>query len=166
VITVLSLACALFAQTETGTITEEQPPDLRNQGGSWIVGGTLGVAVGGSGTAFLVGASVGYAVVTGIVPGVRGVLLAGRGIGGEIAGTLTLSLPFDWSILPFVVGEGGHRWDRDARGWIYGGGGGVYIGSPSQSFGLQLGWIFRRYAIEDGPTVNASGPIVGISVAL
>ena len=166
VIAVVLLASALLAQAETATIAEEPPNEYRNPSGAWIVGGTIGAAVGGSGTVFVFGVSVGYAVFTGVVPGVRGVLIAGRGIGGELAATLTLTPPFAWPVLPFVVGEGGYRWDRDVRGFIYGGGGGLYIGAPTNRFGLQLGWIFRRYAIEDGPTVNAGGPIVGVAVAL
>jgi hypothetical protein len=159
------LTIALLAQTETGTIAGEPAPEYRNPSGAWIVGGTIGVAVGGAGTAFVFGASVGYAVFTGVVPGVRGVVIAGRGIGGELAATLTLTPPFSSPILPFALAEGGHRWDPDFRGWIFGGGGGIYVGSPASRFGLQLGWIFRRYAIEDGPDVDASGPIIGVSAS-
>jgi hypothetical protein len=159
------LTIALLAQTETATVGDEPIPERRNPAGAWIVGGTIGVAVGDGGTAFVFGASVGYAVFTGVVPGLRGVVVAGRGIGGELAGTLTLTPPFSWPILPFAIAEGGHRWDPDGRGWIYGGGGGIYIGSPASRFGLQLGWIFRRYAIEDRPDVDASGPIIGVSAS-
>jgi hypothetical protein len=165
VIAVLILS-ACIAQTETATAAAEPPPAYRNPSGSWIVGGALGVATGGAGTVFGFGVSVGYAVITGVVPGVRGVLIAGRGIGGELAATLTLTPPLDWPIVPFAAGEGGHRWDRDGRGWIYGGGGGVYLGAPSRSFGLQLGWMFRRYAVEGGATVDASGPLLGVAAAL
>jgi len=131
-----------------------------------IVGGTIGAAVGGSGTVFVAGVSVGYAVVTGVVPGVRGVVIAGEGIGGEVALMVTLTPPLSWPLVPFVIGEGGYRWDRDFRGWIYGGGGGFYIGGPSRRFGLQVGWIFRRYAIEGFRTVDSSGPIIGVAAAL
>jgi hypothetical protein len=160
VIAVLTLA--LLAQTETATSTDE----YRNPAGSWIVGGTIGAAIGGSGTVFVAGVSVGYAVITGVVPAVRGVVIAGEGVGGELAATVTLTPPLSWPVVPFAIGEGGYRWDRDFRGWIYGGGGGFTIGAPSMRFGLQLGWIFRRYAIAGGDTVDASGPIVGLSVAI
>ena len=165
VIAVVLLSSALLAQVDTGTIAEEPPPEYRNPTGSWIAGGTVGVSVGDGGTVFVLGLSVGYAVITGVVPGVRGVLLVGRGIGGELAGTLTLTPPLAWPVLPFAVGEGGYRWDRDAHGFIYGGGGGLYISGPTNRFGLQVGWIFRRYAIRNGPTVDASGPIVGVSAS-
>jgi hypothetical protein len=145
---------ALVAQTETATTSS-----------SWIIGGTIGVAVGGGGTAFGFGASVGYAIFNAVIPAVRGVLVIGSGLGGELAGTLTLTLPFSWPVLPFVLGEGGYRWSRFARGGIFGGGGGLFLGNPRRTFGIQVGWIFRRWTIEDAPDVDASGPIFGISAA-
>lgn len=145
---------------------EERAPEIyRNPTGSIVFGGIVGAAVGNRGTAFVLGASFGYAVVTGVVPGIRGVAVAGDGFGGELAATLLLTPPLDWPVLPFVVGEGGHRWDRDFSGFIYGGGGGLFIGSPRSRVGLQVGWIVRRFAIHDGPTVDASGPLIGVSAS-
>ncbi len=151
---------ALLASTAT---IAEVPPALCNPAGSLVLGGGLAVRVGKAGAAFGFGVSLGYAVVTGVVPGVRGVLIAGEGVGAELAATLTLTPPFDWPVLPFAVAEGGHRWDPGGRGWIYGGGGGVSFGSAR--LGVQTGWILRRYEIEDGPTLSESGPLFAVSAS-
>jgi len=139
-------------------------PEYRNPAGSVILGGSIGVATGDLETAFNLGVSIGYAVVTGIVPSLRGVLIAGDGVGGELAATLTLSPPIDWPVVPFAVAEGGHRWERYERGWIFGGGGGVLIGWPTRRMSLQLGWIVRRYGIAEG-AVTVMGPLFGVVVS-
>jgi hypothetical protein len=145
----------------------EPPParsPFRNPRGAVVTNGILGVATGSGGTSLVVGAGVGYSVVTGVVPGVRGLLVVGQGVGGELALTATLTPPVEWDVTPFVVVEGGRRWLDGATGWLYGAGGGVYIGSPLSRFGFQLGWVWRRFAVSGGPTYDVSTPIGGVSV--
>lgn len=166
------VAALAIAQVPTSSAAEDPlfeqgpaPAVYRNPTGSMVLGGVVGAAVGERGSAFVLGASFGYAVLTGVVPGVRGVAVAGDGFGGEIAATLLLTPPLAWPVLPFLVGEGGHRWDPGSSGYIYGGGGGLFVGSPRSRIGFQLGWIVRRYAIHDGPTIDASGPLIGITAS-
>ncbi len=137
--------------------------DLRNEQGQLIVSAYLGAVVGQK-SGIAVGAGVGYAVFGGVVPGVRGVVIASDGIGGEVAATLTLSAPFDFYLIPFLIGEVGGRFDPIGQGLLYGGGGGVYIGNPNSTFGLQLGWMFRRIDYGDIGSADASGPIISLSL--
>lgn len=144
---------------------EDAPPAYRNPTGSISLSGTAGVASSREGTSVIIGVGVGYAVFTGVVPGVRGLIISGPpGVGGELAATLTLTPPLSARFTPFVVGEAGRRWEPGLRGWLYGAGGGLYIGRPEASFGLQLGWIFRWIRLDDGRTVRGDGPIVGLSI--
>ena len=140
----------------------------RNPEGSLLLSVVLGAGVGSAGTRFVGGAGVGYAVLTGVVPGVRGLVLAGGGggVGGELAGTLTLSPPMASYITPFVLGEAGRRWQSGPNGWIYGAGAGVFIGEPWATLQLQVGWIWRWLDIDGGPTLTASAPLVGINLRL
>lgn len=143
----------------------EPLPVHRNPQGALNVSTVFGASVGGSGTQFVLGLGAGYAVFTGVMPGVRGLILVGDGLGGEIATNLTLTPPIESSITPFVVGELGRRFEPFGAGWLYGAGGGIYLGEPAASFAVQLGWMFRRIAFADPVgNVDASGPIVSLSI--
>lgn len=151
-------------EDDDGRDPEAEEEAYRNPKGTWSVGGTLGLASGPDRTSFVVGANVGYAVLTGVLPGVRGLLVIGDGVGGELAATLTYTPPFTWAVTPFALVEGGRRWLSGLSGWLYGAGVGVYLGDPAAWFNVQLGYIWRQWAVDDGPTVDVSAPIVGLSV--
>jgi hypothetical protein len=139
-------------------------PSLWNPTGSIVLGGGVGGTAGRSGTHFVLGASFGYAVISGVVPGARGAIIAGDGFGAELAATLMVTPPLPWAVVPFAAGEAGFRWNRDDRGPFYGGGGGLLIGAPEVRVGIQLGWTFRRYHRQDGAVVS-HGPIVGLATS-
>lgn len=141
----------------------EEPQKYRNPQGSLVVGGAVGIAVGDGKTAVAIGLSVGYAVFTGVLPTLRGVLIIDQKVGGELAATLTLTPPLSFVLVPFAHGEVGRRWDGFGEAWLYGGGGGVMLGDPASKLGVQLGWVFRRYAYEK-VSVDGSGPLIAISI--
>lgn len=169
------------AQTEPGsldqTADEDEAPggpmlsesdsqddeQYRNPQGRWALGGTLGLSSGTGGTLFIAGANLGYAVYTGILPGVRGLSILGDDVGGELATTLTLTPPVKWAFTPFVIAEGGRRWFAGQTGWLYGVGGGVYLGSTRQTFNFQLGYIFRFWARDGASTIGVGIPILGVT---
>jgi hypothetical protein len=142
----------------------EADPPYRNPQGSVQVTGAGSISVGSESTSIAIGVGVGYAVVTGVVPGVRVVVISNDGLGAELAGTLTLTPPLSLYLVPFVVGEAGRRFLPGGGAWLYGGGGGVYIGEPESRVGLQLGWIFRRLVFEN-ESFDSSGPIITISIS-
>jgi hypothetical protein len=141
----------------------EPLPTVRNPQGALLVNGVGGLVTGGGGTAGVIGVGVGYAVVTGIVPGIRGLLIFGDIFGGEVSGTLTLTPPFEGAVTPYAIGEVGHRWEAEARGVIYGAGGGLYLGDPRAMFSLQLGAIYRIWDTQLG-RVKGLSPVIGVSV--
>lgn len=141
----------------------EEPQKYRNPQGSLVVGGAVGIAVGDGKTAVAIGLSVGYAVFTGVLPALRGVLIIDQKVGGELAATLTLTPPLSFVLVPFAHGEVGRRWDGFGEAWLYGGGGGVMLGDPASKLGVELGWVFRRYAYEK-VSVDGSGPLIAISI--
>lgn len=141
----------------------EEPAKYRNPRGSLVVGGAVGIAVGDGKTAVAIGLSVGYAVFTGVLPALRGVLIIDQKVGGEVAATLTLTPPLSLVLVPFAHGEVGRRWDGFGEAWLYGGGGGVMLGDPASKLGVELGWVFRRYAYEK-VNVDGSGPLIAISL--
>jgi hypothetical protein len=145
---------------------EGPPPQYRNPQGSVVAGATIFAGFGGGRDAVVgVGASVGYAVFTGVLPSVRGLVLVGGEVGAELALNLTLTPPISYFLVPFLVGEGGRRFHPQEFGWIYGVGGGLYIGEPESRLGLQVGWMWRR--IDNGETsLDGSGPIVALSIRL
>lgn len=137
----------------------------RNPQGAIVLNLVLGLSTGQS-TRFVAGGQVGYAVLTGVVPGVRGLVIGGSdniSTGGEVAATLTLTPPLVLSVVPFVVGEVGRRIQGDFSGWLYGGGGGLFFGKPTNRVSFQLGWIFRRLVVQ-GRNFDVSAPIIGVSV--
>lgn len=144
----------------------EPPSPYRNPAGSVQISGAVSVAVGNEQTVFGLGIGVGYAVITGVVPGFRALLLVGGDeVAGELATTLTLTPPLATYLVPFVLGEVGRRFDGLGGAWLFGAGGGVYLGEPQAGFGLQLGWIFRKYVYESG-SISGNGPIIAVSISL
>lgn len=143
-------------------IVEEERPIYRNPQGSVPISGNLSLSTGPLGTRFAVGLGIGYAVLTGVVPGVRGLLITGDGVGGEAAATLTLTPPLSINWTPFLLGEVGRRFEPGGSGWLYGAGAGVFIGDPGGSASIQVGWMLRRYDF-NGTVYAANGPIIGIN---
>jgi len=124
----------------------------------------LGIGVGSTQTTVAVGAGVGYAVITGVLPGVRGTVIINEDrVAGELATTLTLTPPITFFVTPFAYGELGRRFDISGA-WMVAGGPGVYVGDPRDTFVLQVGWIFRRYFFENDLELDGSGPLVSIAV--
>lgn len=112
------------------------------------------------------GLSIGVPPISGVLPGVRGVVIASETVSGEVAATLTLAPPISWSVVPFALFEIGRRiLPDDEDGWLYGAGGGLFIGEPRAAVSLQVGWMYRRLSFSE-LTLDASGPIVGISMRL
>ena len=151
---------------------KEKLPKYRNPQGHVQFGATLGIggAFGGQ-RAFGGGVGIGYAVLTGVLPGVRGLLIAGGDIGGELAATLTLTPPFESYLTPFAFGEIGGRFEPTGNGFLYGGGGGLYVGNARSVFSLQVGWVFRQISFPATDTlaaakVDASGPLLALSIRL
>jgi hypothetical protein len=158
---------------EEGPIESEEPPEdtrddgpkYRNPQGSLMIQGYGGASFSDQGTRIGLGLGIGYAVVTGVVPGIHGELSTGtEGLGGELSANLTLTPPLSLSLTPFARGEVGHHWVPSfGDGWAYGAGGGIFIGDPASSVAFQLGWMFRRLTI-DGVNYDISGPIIAFSI--
>jgi hypothetical protein len=143
-------------------IVGHSPSNYRNPRGSLLTGIYFGIGQNAeTGLSLFFGLSAGYAALTGVVPGVRGELLANdRGVGGEVAGTLTLTPPLTWDLTPFVIGELGYHGEGEGfSGYLYGVGGGFYLGDPSSRIALQIGWVWRRLIV-DGADRDISGPIL------
>jgi hypothetical protein len=140
-------------------------PRYHNPTGSLVIKPELRVTVGGDRTVVGIGVGVGYAVITGVLPGVRGMVIIDDEVGGELGLTLTLTPPLDFYLVPFAYGEVGRRFDGLGSAWLYAGGGGLYVGEPASSLGLQAGWIFRRYVYES-VEIDGSGLLVALSIRL
>jgi hypothetical protein len=138
---------ASFGQTEASA-------NYYDPQGSVQVGLTGGGSFSSDFNYGIIGASVGYAVFTGVVPGLRGAGFFGDLTGGEIAGTLTLTPPIVFPVVPFVMGEIGHAWqnfnDQSFRGLLAGGGGGIHLGQPTDRFTVRAGVIYRYYDLAGG----------------
>ena len=141
---------------------EPAAPSGHDPQGSIVANGILGFSSGSNGTSFVVGAGIGYAVVDGLVPGVRGYAVLGNASGGELALTLGYTLSAGWYVSPFVVVEGGRRWFAGDEGWVVGAGGGMRLGYPTSRLTLRVGWVFRRFYVTSGDPFDASAPIVGV----
>jgi hypothetical protein len=143
-------------------------PSYRYPEGSFSVSGGLGVVSSSSqGTVFEFGLGLGYAVLTGVVPGIRGELVTTSQIAGEVAVGLTLTPPLALSFVPFGLAEVGQRWDMYGSAHLYGFGAGIILGEPESHFGVQLGWAWHRY--DYGGligTVDTNGPLIGLAVRL
>jgi len=140
------------------------PEEYRNPRGRIILEPLIGLAYEeGEGTTFLFGLQIGYAVLTGVVPGFRGVFITTpEGAGGEVAGSLTLTPPLSWSITPYVQGEAGRRFDPDLEAWFYGVNGGAYIGDPASRVALRVGYRWQRFITED-EVLEDTGPVLAVS---
>ncbi len=140
----------------------DPPSPYRNPQGTIAASGILGAGIGST-TTFIIGAGFGYAVFTGVLPGVRAQLIAGDFVGGEVAGTLTLTPPLPGTFTPFVIGEVGRRFVEDLSAWFYGVGGGVYLGEPSATVNLQIGYVHRWFVFQGG-TYDVGAPLIGVSM--
>ncbi len=128
--------------------------NLRDPQGSLLVGITGG-ATFASGVQFgTVGVHVGYAVLTGVVPGIRGNVFFGGLSGGQVVGTLWLTPPINLVVVPFGVAEAGYVWqninDQPSNGAVYGVGGGVHLGRPTDRLAVRAGVIYRYFNIDGG----------------
>ncbi len=155
---------APLADEEPGQPRVTSGPKLRNPQGSVVVQGLAGMSSGGGQFSALIGLGLGYAIFTGVVPGIRGALFLGDVFGGEILATATLSPPLEGSVVPFVSGEVGHRWESGLRGLIYGVGGGLFLGDPAGSYGLQLGVMYRVWEWGGPEPLRSLWPIAGLSL--
>lgn len=140
----------------------EDAPPYRNRRGSVVVLASAGIAIGSESTSVAIGAGVGYALVTGVLPSVRAVLIFGDGTAGELSLDLTLTPPIAAPLVPFVQGEMGRRFDGAGGAWILAVGGGVYLGDPRSTLNIALGYAYRRYLYEN-VSLNGSGPILAAS---
>ncbi|MCC7386011.1 MAG: hypothetical protein IT384_29455 [Deltaproteobacteria bacterium] len=148
-------------ELESDSELEDAPP-YRNRRGSVVVLASAGIAIGGESTAVAIGAGVGYALVTGVLPSVRALLIFGDGTAGELSLDLTLTPPIAAPLVPFVQGEVGRRFDGAGGAWILAVGGGVYLGDPRSTLNIALGYAYRRYLYENA-SLNGSGPILAAS---
>lgn len=140
------------------------PPSGHDPAGSVLATGLVGISTGSAGTSLVIGAGVGYAVFDGLVPGARGLAVLGGQLGGELALTLAYTIPADWYVTPFLLVEGGRRWLDDLSGWIVGAGGGLRLGYPWSRLTFRVGWIYRRFLLSGGGSLDASAPIIGIQL--
>ncbi len=170
-LTVLPLAHAQDAQP--GDPRLDEPPRsqsrLRDPQGTILIGISGGVSTQSDTTFGSVGGHVGYAVITGIVPGVRGNGFFGDLTGGEVAGTLWLTPPLDFSVVPFAIGEIGYTWREldgaSSNGAIYGAGGGLHFGRPTSAWSVRAGVVYRYYDFE-GDGQGFFSPLVAASFRL
>jgi hypothetical protein len=152
------------SEPEEPSSKDERARRIHNPRGSIVLGVSGGASFGRDLSVFSLGAQFGYAVYHGILPGVRGLVFFGDYSGGEAAGTLVLTPPISFQLVPFVMGDAGYRWEEVGNGPIAGVGVGAYIGHPADRLNVQLGWIFRRFWYGDGRSADASGPLVAISL--
>jgi hypothetical protein len=140
------------------------PAPYRYPAGSFAFSGGFGLALGNGSSAYALSLGVGYAVLTGVLPGIRGEVISASGVGGEFAGTLTLTPPISLYAVPFVLGEIGQRWDSVGSALFFRAGGGLTLGEPESHFALQLGWSIARYQYP-APVgnVDSNGPLIGIA---
>lgn len=148
------------------TLAAASSDGLHDPRGSVEVGLSGGGSFGENFSYGVIGASVGYAVLTGVVPGVRGAVFFGDLTGGEVAGTATLTPPVRWPVVPFVIGEVGHAWQEfgasSDSGVLLGVGGGVHLGRPGDRIALRGGLIYRYYDLFSGQSYIA--PIVSLGI--
>lgn len=140
---------------EPPAMPEPSPPPPRprkpvhDPQGRLIVAGSVGAVVSNSELAVLLGAQVGYAVIDGLVPSVRGQVFFGGFSGGEVAGNLMYTPPLSLPLVPFVMFDGGYRWEDPFEGSIIGGGGGLHLGSPGARFNMRAGVLYHRWFVND-----------------
>lgn len=166
----LSLPCAAaYAQTaEDDALPEDESTQQANERaarqrrlaqlhdprGSLIVGVSGGGSFSSGFNYGIVGAHVGYAVLTGVVPGVRGAVFFGDLTGGETAAMVWLTPPLALPVVPFAVGEIGYAWQNyptaNFDGALFGAGAGVHLGQPQDRFNMRAGVIYRYYDLGGG----------------
>ena len=125
----------------------ERPSKYRDPQGALLIGITGGASIGSGLRYGSAGGHIGYAVVTGVVPGVRGTAFFGDLSGGEVVGTLWLTPPLSARMVPFAVGEVGYVWQEvgsvKTSGAIYGVGGGFHFGRPTAGVAVRAGVVYR-----------------------
>ena len=160
-----ALLVALLASALAPSRADAQPrPRSRYGQGSMLVSLGLGVEIGNQRTRAAASASFGYAVLDGMVPGLRGMVVFSDPAAGELAPNLFLTIPVDFPVLPFAYGEAGRRFDGAGGAWLLGGGGGLQFGYPRSPFGFQVGWLFRRYFYTD-VSVDGSGLLLAATIS-
>ena len=121
----------------------------RDAQGQVLFGVNGGYAFGNGAQFGSAGIHVGYAVVTGVVPGIRANVFFGDLSGGQVVGTLWLTPPLAYVVVPFGVGEVGYVWQNldgiSSNGMLYGVGGGLHLGRPTDRLGLRAGVIYRVF---------------------
>ncbi len=158
IVAALSLLTGLSAST-----ARAEAPEYHNPQGSFLLGLSGGASFSRNASVFAIGASTGYAVFHGVVPGVRGVVFFGDYAAGETAGTLLLTPPLGWVAVPFVGTEVGYRWEPALDGPLLGVGVGLFVGRPDDSVNVQAGWMFRRFWHDLG-SADISGPVISLSI--
>lgn len=139
------------------------PPEVHNPQGSFLLGLSGGASFSRNASVYAIGASAGYAVYHGVVPGARGVVFFGSYEAGETAATLLLTPPLGWVAVPFVGTEAGYRWEPQLDGPLLGVGFGLFVGRPRDSVNVQAGWMFRRFWHDLG-SADISGPVISLSI--
>jgi hypothetical protein len=155
------LAAIALAHT-LGSAGTARAQAVHDPQGKVLVGGSAGVTVRDGSTAGTIGLQVGYAVIDGLVPGIRGMVLFGDFGGGELAGTLFYTPPVTWPVVPFVTAEVGNRWEESTSGPLLGGGGGLHLGSPAARFGVRAGVVYNRWFVLGG--IDIIRPMALVSV--
>ena len=159
---VLWAACESRAVAQVEAGGSGASSDLRDPQGSILVGVSGGASFGSEVQYGSIGVQGGYAVVTGVVPGLRTTFLFGDLSGGEVVGTVWLTPPLSFAVVPFAVLEAGYAWQSfrgaDADGAVYGVGGGLHLGRPRDVFNLRAGVIYRYY--DFGVQRDVVAPIV------
>ncbi len=159
-----SLAALLLASFAPSRAEAQPRPRSRYGRGAMLVSLGLGLEVGNQRTRVAASASFGYAVLDGVVPGLRGMVMPSDPVAGELAPNLFLTIPVDFPVLPFLYGEAGRRFDGSGGAWLLGGGGGLQFGYPRSPFGVQAGWLFRRYFYSN-VSVDGSGLLLAATVS-
>ena len=142
------------AEPEVDQARARRRSNYRDPMGSILLGITGGASVGSGVQYGNVGVQIGYAVLTGVVPGIRGTGYFGGLTGGEVVGTLWLTPPLELSVVPFAVGEIGYVWQEvnsiSTNGALYGAGGGLHFGRPTSSLQIRAGVVYRFFDFGGG----------------
>jgi hypothetical protein len=137
---------------------------LHDPRGTVLLGVSGGASFSSNFNYGIVGAHVGYAALTGVMPGVRGAVFFGDLTGGEFAGMLWLTPPLALPVVPFAVGEIGYASQSppDADGMLFGAGAGLHLGEPQARFNMRAGFIYRYYDLGGG--FDTWNPILMLSL--
>lgn len=150
----LARSALLLAGVIAAATASEAVGGVHDPEGSVVVGLSGGASFGSELSYGSAGVFAGYAVLDGLVPGARGMVLFGDLSGGEVASTLWWTPPIEAPVVPFVLGEIGYAWqsafDRDLEGPLYGVGGGIHLGEATAQFNLRAGVVYRYYDLGAG----------------